>query len=156
MAITSLYSNYVLMKYFLTTFLFLLFFSTLSIAGFAKKKKSTSYKSISGKYEVVNYTYNNNIIPIQNRMTSMTLNTKSGNISCNVGCNTIGGELKVIGKKLVLKHVFSTEKYCQEVAELETQFVENLNRINRWDRKGKIVMLKENNLTLIQLRRVGN
>jgi len=70
-------------------------------------------------------------------------NKADGKISGNGSCNSFGGKLTVNGNNLSLDNIFSTKMYCDEVQSIENEFFRQLEKVTRYEIKGKILLLFE-------------
>ena len=127
--------------------------TSVLLMGFAKRNKKVACASLNGKYELVSYKKGLTLKLVSNNESTIQIDTKEHTISCNVGCNTISGEFKTTGKKIAPLQLLRTEMYCVEVAELEQQFIENLNQVSAYKLKGNTLTLLHEQNTLLVLKR---
>ena len=59
----------------------------------------------------------------------------------NGSCNSFGSTASVSENNISFKNVFSTKMYCEEVQKIENSFLGSLEKINRFEIKGKTLLL---------------
>ena len=110
--------------------------------------------SIHGQYELVSYAKDNKLVNVNEAKSNITIDTKANSIACNVGCNSIGGEFKTRGQNIEPMRLISTEMYCEKVAEMERQVVDNLGEVNNYTiLKDRVKLNKDMNVLLILKRK---
>ena len=55
----------------------------------------------------------------------------------NGGCNGMGGNLEVKGSMIDLSQIISTKMYCEGTSEIENKFFNELEKVNRFEIRGK-------------------
>lgn len=68
-------------------------------------------------------------------------NIAGGKINGNGGCNSFGGKVTVDGNNLKLGNIFSTKMYCNEIQPVENEFFSQLQKVTRYEIKGKKLIL---------------
>ena len=80
---------------------------------------------------------------IQNVQTKafIKFNKEKNGAGGNGSCNSFGGNATINGNQLSFKNIFSTKMYCEEVQQVENSFLGNLDKITRYEIKGKTLLL---------------
>ncbi len=68
------------------------------------------------------------------------------------GCNTFGGKYEIDGNKLKVSDVFSTMMACIPGMETENRFVSAINKVNEYEIKDGLLLLKQNNTILLTFK----
>jgi len=68
----------------------------------------------------------------------------------NGSCNSFGSATSVSGNVVSFKNVFSTRMYCEEVQKIENSFLGGLEKINRFEIKGKTLLLYHDKEILLE------
>lgn len=68
----------------------------------------------------------------------------------NGGCNVFGSSITVSGSTVSVKDIFSTQMYCEGVHETEDAFFKQLEKINRFEVKGKALLLYRDKEVLLE------
>jgi len=68
----------------------------------------------------------------------------------NGGCNTFGGSLVVINNLISISTIFSTKMFCEETQQAEDAFFKQLEKVNRFEIKGKTLMLYRDKELLLE------
>lgn len=69
----------------------------------------------------------------------------------NGSCNTFGGSLIVLNDSISISHIFSTKMYCDEAQKTEDSFFRQLEKVNRFEIKGSVLLLYHNKEVLLEL-----
>lgn len=59
----------------------------------------------------------------------------------NGSCNSFGSTAVVAGESISIKDIFSTKMYCEGVQQTEDAFFKQLAKVNRFEVKGKSLVL---------------
>ena len=68
----------------------------------------------------------------------------------NGGCNAFGSSITVSGNKVSFKDIFSTQMYCEGVQQTEDDFFKQLEKVNRFEIKGKTLLLYKDKEVLLE------
>jgi len=68
----------------------------------------------------------------------------------NGSCNNFGSTASVSGSDINFKNVFSTKMYCEEVQKTENSFLGSLEKVNRFEVKGKTLLLYHDKEILVE------
>lgn len=68
----------------------------------------------------------------------------------NGSCNSFGGTLFVSKDSISITNIFSTKMYCDGVQQTEDSFFNQLQKVNRFEIKDKILLLYNNNTLLLE------
>jgi len=79
----------------------------------------------------------------------------NNHVSGNTGCNQLGGNAAVEGDSLSFGQLITTKMACAGVMELESQFLDALDRVNRYDFSNEDLLLLQDEDTLMVLQRTG-
>lgn len=77
-----------------------------------------------------------------------TQSTKSA--GGNGGCNAFGSSVTVLGNTVSFKDIFSTKMYCEGVQQMEDDFFKQLQKVNRFEIKDKVLLLYMNKELLLE------
>jgi len=67
----------------------------------------------------------------------------------NGSCNSFGSTAAINGNEVSFKNVFSTKMYCEQVQQIENNFLGSLEKINRYEIKDKsLFMYRDKELLL--------
>jgi heat shock protein HslJ len=66
---------------------------------------------------------------------------EKGSAGGNGSCNSFGSTASVNGNEVIFKNVFSTKMYCEQVQQIENKFLGGLEKITRYEIKGKKLLL---------------
>lgn len=72
----------------------------------------------------------------------------------NGSCNTFGGALIVFNDAISISHLFSTKMYCEGVQKTEDHFFRQLEKVNRFEIKGNILILYHDKEVLLEFEAV--
>lgn len=103
----------------------------MSCPVWAQTTKKKSLPVLSGTYELVKMRNQNTLEAIEPGKTNIDINTKTNQISANVGCNSISGEFKTQKNKISPLKLMQTEMFCAD-NKIETPFVQHLMRVNAY------------------------
>ena len=68
----------------------------------------------------------------------------------NGSCNSFGSTASISGSDISFKNLFSTKMYCEEVQKTENSFFGSLEKVNRFDIKGKTLLLYHDKEILLE------
>lgn len=68
----------------------------------------------------------------------------------NGGCNVFGGNLEKNGSQIKISEVFSTKMYCENGSDVENKFFANLDRVTKYEIKGKKLFLMRGETILLE------
>lgn len=69
----------------------------------------------------------------------------------NGSCNSFGSTAVVSGSAISIKDIFSTKMYCEGVQQTEDAFFRQLAKVNRFEVKGKALILYQDKEVLLEL-----
>ncbi len=80
---------------------------------------------------------------VQNLQTRafIKFNKEKASAGGNGSCNSFGSTATVNGNEVSFKNIFSTKMYCEQVQQVENQFLGSLDKINRYEIKDKTLLL---------------
>lgn len=70
----------------------------------------------------------------------------------NGGCNGFGGDLSVNGSAINMSQIISTKMYCEGTSEIENEFLSELEKVNRFEIKGKNLLLYIGRRLILELK----
>lgn len=73
----------------------------------------------------------------------------------NGGCNGFGGDLSVNRSNINMSQIISTKMYCEGTSEIENRFLNELEKVNRFEIKGKNLLLYNGRRLALELRSEG-
>ena len=73
----------------------------------------------------------------------------------NGGCNGMGGNLSVNGSNINMSQIISTKMYCEGTSEIENRFLSELEKVNRFEIRGKNLLLYNGKRLVLELRSEG-
>lgn len=85
--------------------------------------------------------YNNGKEEIINTKASIRFDKEKDSAGGNGSCNSFGSSATVNGNKVSFKNVFSTKMYCEQVQQIENNFLGSLDKITRYEIKDKTLFL---------------
>lgn len=59
----------------------------------------------------------------------------------NGSCNSFGSSTTINGHAITFRNIFSTKMYCEEVQKTEDVYFKQLGKVNRFEIKGKNLLL---------------
>lgn len=68
----------------------------------------------------------------------------------NGSCNSFGSSFTLTGNQISFKNIFSTKMYCEEVQKTEDAFFKQLEKVNRFEIKGKTLLLYQGDILLLE------
>ncbi len=124
----------------------------MSCPVWAQTTKKKSLPVLSGTYELVKMRNQNTLEAIEPGKTNIDINTKTNQISANVGCNSISGEFKTQKNKISPLKLMQTEMFCAD-NKIETPFVQHLMRVNAYVLTSKQLSFCEGKKVLLVLKK---
>lgn len=85
--------------------------------------------------------YNNGKEEIVNTKAFIRFDKEKGSAGGNGSCNSFGSNATVNGNEVSFKNVFSTKMYCEQVQQIENNFLGSLDKITRYEIKDKTLLL---------------
>ena len=79
---------------------------------------------------------------------------EDGKVNGNNSCNNYGGNYHVNKNKLSFGMMKSTRKFCQENAEIETTFMQNLTEVDSFKIHKDVLILLRGETQVIEAKRV--
>lgn len=133
-----------------------LFFSLIMISCNNSKSADNSLKDFDlvGNYEVISMAeIEDEVIADKN----LSINFKAdGKVNGNNSCNNYGGDYKVEQNKLSFGMMMSTRRFCQETAEIEATFMQNLTEVDGFKIQEQVLILLRGNTHVIEAKKVSN
>ena len=77
-------------------------------------------------------------------------NKEKGSAGGNGSCNSFGSTASVEGNKVSFKNIFSTKMYCEQVQQIENKYLKQLENVNRFEIKDKVLILFRDNEKLLE------
>ena len=68
----------------------------------------------------------------------------------NGSCNTFGSNFTISDNTISFKNIFSTKMYCEGVQKTEDTFFKQLEKVNRFEIKGSVLLLYHNKEALLE------
>jgi heat shock protein HslJ len=133
------------------TFIFTVL-AVMILTSFSKKRESMNNYQTSGKQEITldstkwwltKIHTSDSFTEVSTKKAFIRFNKADEKISGNGSCNSFGGKLAVNGNKLSLNNIFSTKMYCDDVQLIENGFFRQLEKVTRYEIKGKKLLLFE-------------
>ena len=95
---------------------------------------------------------------IHNSGNEETVNTKAfirfdkekGSAGGNGSCNSFGSTATINGNEVSFKNTFSTKMYCEQVQQIENKFLGSLEKVTRYEIKGKSLFLYDDKNLLLE------
>ena len=92
----------------------------------------------------------NGYTQVLTRKAYISFNTADGKLAGNGSCNSFGGKLMVADSNLSFGNIFSTKMYCNDVQSIENDFMSRLQKVTRYEIKGKKLLLYEQEDLLLE------
>lgn len=68
----------------------------------------------------------------------------------NGSCNSFGSDITINKNEISFKNIFSTKMYCEGVQQTEDSFFKQLEKVNRFEIKGKMLVLYQDKELLLE------
>jgi heat shock protein HslJ len=81
------------------------------------------------------------VTEITRKKAFIRFNEAKGSAGGNGSCNSFGSTLKLNGNTISFNDIFSTKMYCEEVQSIEDNFFSQLQKVTRYEVKGKTLLL---------------
>lgn len=121
---------------------------------FASAKKKHNSQNLTGTYTLSKQFNRGQLLPVKKVQTKISIDQTNHTILCNVGCNTISGAFTATRNKIEPLQLISTEMSCGNLLDqLEATFAENLRKVNRYRLVNTNLILLEDEVILIVLKR---
>jgi len=78
---------------------------------------------------------------IVNTKAFIRFDKEKNNAVGNGSCNTFGSSATINGNEVSFKNIFSTKMYCEQVQQIENNFLGSLEKITRYEIKNKSLFL---------------
>lgn len=75
---------------------------------------------------------------------------EKGSAGGNGSCNSFGSTTTVEGNKVSFKNIFSTKMYCEQVQQIENNYLKQLENANRFEIKEKALILYRDKEKLLE------
>lgn len=127
--------------------------------GFTLKSSYTNDSTLYGKkwYVKMIHLPVGNDLPsfktdtVNGKTTFITFNNMKKSAGGNGGCNSFGGTLSVKGDNIHISQIIATQMYCEGIQQTENDFFSALRKVNRFEIKGKALLMYEDKLLMLQL-----
>ena len=75
---------------------------------------------------------------------------EKGSAGGNGSCNSFGSNATINGNEVSFKNIFSTKMYCEQVQQIENNFLAGLQKINRFEIKDKTLFLYQDKEIMLE------
>ena len=84
-------------------------------------------------------------------------NKEKNSAGGNGSCNSFGSNATINGNQVSFKNIFSTKMYCEQVQQIENDFLGHLQKVNHFEIKDKTLLLYQDKEILLEfLAEEGN
>ena len=66
---------------------------------------------------------------------------EKGSAGGNGSCNSFGSSTTINGNNISFRNIFSTKMYCDQIQQIENKFLGSLEKVTRFEIKGKSLIL---------------
>ena len=87
---------------------------------------------------------------IVNTKAFIRFDKEKGSAGGNSSCNNFGSSATISRNEVTFKNIFSTKMYCEQVQSIENKFLGNLEKINNYETKDKILLLYRDKELLLE------
>ena len=87
---------------------------------------------------------------IVNTKAFIRFDKEKGSAGGNGSCNSFGSSLTINGNNVSFKNTFSTKMYCEQVQQVENQFLGCLEKVTRYEIKDKSLFLYKDKELLLE------
>jgi len=94
--------------------------------------------------------YNNGKEETVNTKAFIRFDREKGSAGGNGSCNSFGSNATITGQEVSFKNIFSTKMYCEQVQQIENNFLGSLEKINRYEIKDDSLFLYRDKQLLLQ------
>ncbi len=94
--------------------------------------------------------YNNDKEEAVNTKAFIRFDKEKGSAGGNGSCNSFGSTANVKGNEVSFKNIFSTKMYCEEVQQIENDFLGKLEKVNRFEIKEKTLLMYRDQEMLLE------
>jgi len=130
------------------TFLFCITAILFSCAS--SKKPQTETTPLYNTKWLLKKIYTGDIIENVQTKAFIRFDKEKNSAGGNGSCNSFGSTASISGNDVSFKNVFSTKMYCEEVQKTENSFLGSLEKINRFEIKGKTLLLYHDKEILLE------
>ena len=81
------------------------------------------------------------------------MDKSKGSAGGNGSCNSFGSTMKLEGNAISFTNIFSTKIYCDEVQSIENAFLGHLQKVTRYEIKGKTLSLFNGDRLLLEFEK---
>jgi heat shock protein HslJ len=118
------------------------------LSAFAMKKKSTT--SIYDTKWSLQKIYADAGVQIVQTKAFIKFDDAKNSAGGNGSCNGFGSSITINGNAITFKNIFSTKMYCEEVQKTEDAYLSSLGKVNRFEIKGKALLLYNDKKVLLE------
>ena len=115
-----------------------------------KKENATQSESLYENKWSLKKIHTGNTVPDIQSKAFIRFDQEKKRVGGNGGCNSFGGSLIVINNLISITHIFSTKMFCEETQQTEDAFFKQLEKVNRFEIKGKTLMLYRDKELLLE------
>jgi heat shock protein HslJ len=106
----------------------------------AKESMQTTIPLYNTKWSLKKI-YNNGKEETVNTKAFIRFDREKGSAGGNGSCNSFGSNAAINGNEVSFKNIFSTKMYCEQVQQIENNFLASLEKITRYEIKDKSLFL---------------
>ena len=117
-----------------------------------KKENATQTSSLFDTKWKLKKIHNAGSVEIITSKAFIKFNREQKSAGGNGGCNTFGSSITVSGNTVSFKDIFSTQMYCEVVRQTEDAFFKQLQKVNRFEVKGKALLLYKDMEILLEFK----
>lgn len=94
--------------------------------------------------------YNNGKEEPVNTKAFIRFDQEKGSAGGNGSCNSFGSTATINGNEVSFKNIFSTKMYCEQVQQVENNFLRSLEKINRYEIRDRSLFLYRDKQLLLE------
>ena len=92
-------------------------------------------------------------IEVNGKKAFIRFNLVKGSAGGNGSCNSFGSAVTVNGDTISFKNIFSTKMYCEAVQSIENSFLDQLQKVSRYEIKEKTLLLFEGEKVMLEFEK---
>ena len=115
-----------------------------------KKQNATQIQSLYETKWQLKKIHNAGSVEIITSKAFIKFNREKKSAGGNGGCNAFGSTISVSGNTVSFKDIFSTKMYCEGMQETEDAYFKQLEKVNRFEIKGKALQLYKDKELLLE------
>jgi heat shock protein HslJ len=130
-------------------FIFMVLVATI-LSSFTKNQLHSNYYQSrveqeitldSNKWRLTKIFNTDSFMQVSDTKAFIHFDIAGGKVNGNGSCNSFGGKVLVNGHQLNFDNIFSSKMYCHEIQAIENEFFRQLQRVTRYEIKGKKLIL---------------